>query len=74
VVVPKKIGRPPKVPTALETDDKIKQPNQRKNSVNKEHDENTLRRSARNKNNKNLMNKRLFILSVFECFSIFWYF
>ena len=56
MVVPKKIGRPPKVPTALETDDKIKQPNQRKNSVNKEHDENTLRRSARNKNNKNLMN------------------
>ena len=54
--VPKRMGRPPKVPTALETDDKIKQPNKRKNSVNKEHDENKLRRSARNKNKKNLMN------------------
>ena len=63
--VPKRMGWPPEVPTALETDDKIKQPNKRKNSVNKEHDENKLRRSARNKNKKNLMNYWLFILSVF---------
>ena len=54
--VPKRMGWPPEVPTALETDDKIKQPNKRKKSVNKEHDENKLRRSDRNKNNKNLMN------------------
>ncbi len=50
------MGRPPKVPAALETEDKINQRNKRKKSVNKENDENKLRRSARNKVKNNLMN------------------
>jgi hypothetical protein len=56
VNVPKRMGRPPKVPAALETEDKINQRNKRKKSVNKENDENKLRRSARNKVKNNLMN------------------
>jgi hypothetical protein len=49
VNVTKRMGRPPEIPTALETMDKINQRYKRKKSVNKENDENKSRRSARNK-------------------------